>query len=117
MDHKKYIFASGINQHTALDYKAQGATSLHIYCPQEKWVIRSNALHDSGTEQRELTELKVYMPNNSKWTGTIQDFMAIKHIAQNALAALQYTSLHSQVAASGETPEITELKQLLSHFS
>ncbi len=56
--------------------------------PAENWLIDVTSSDKNG--DFELTEIKIKLPTGKTWAGTIQDFMAIFNIVQNAFNAIEY---------------------------
>ena len=87
-----------------------GATWASITHMFEGWSFNCDSLEVDRTTVRENALLYFQIGPEVKWQGTIQDFMAIKNIAQNAL---------ERICSDPDEPVedvITELNQLLSHF-
>lgn len=71
----------------------------------EKWDISLNC------KDTELCQIQVKMPNGKTWTGTIQCFMSIFQIAQNAMGVIG----HGATVSDEEQNVNIELQNLLDH--
>lgn len=84
---------------------------------KEKWSLAAYThVINAPNQLLESANLNVLFKDGG-WSGTIQDFMAIKTYADNALKAFEY---YEEIANEDERncylDEIAELRQLLSHF-
>lgn len=100
--------------------KLNGIVNSIVTNVSENYSISVSCL-DEKDKDRELAEITIIMPDGSKWTGTIQCFMAIRAFAGNALeevADWERAQINEFNESSEKTYEtIEELRSLLSHFS
>jgi len=89
-----------------------------IHSNKEKWDIEVSCRGEDQLE-REQALITIAMLDK-KWTGTMQDFMAIQTIANNALGAmealLEAQTIDYFMRAEGTMDTLNELAHLLSLF-
>lgn len=84
----------------------------------EGWQISVNCQEPDNKTDREQALIKVFTPYGKTWEGSIQDFMSIRHIAENTMKLIE--SLHLVPEVEYLHPEViesrSELQYLISLF-
>lgn len=83
----------------------------------EGWKISVNCQEPDNKTDREQTLIKVFTPDNRVFEGTIQDFMAIRSMAENAISTIKELTMRSNDRIRENTTDsLEELKHLISLF-
>lgn len=104
----------------ANEIPADGAhcTKVIAWDQKEDWQLQIST-SDKG-EDRELSQIKITMPDGKIWKGTIQCFMSIFQIADNALKILKEDQQIGFTDAEDQEEIdqcVIEIENLLSHLS
>ena len=83
----------------------------------EKWKVTLQTTGNSPAADLELTHITFDLHNGSTWSGNIQDLAAIQAYAMNAADFIGKYIARDIAESEIGTTCLTELEQLLSHFS
>lgn len=83
MKHLKVLITSP-NIISSADHSSTTSGTKAVITSEEGWSLSAACREENNTEDREVTQIKIHMPDSKVFAGTIQDLSSLPSVLKNA---------------------------------